>query len=73
LEREYPLQVGDYVALHKPHACGANRWQVVRLGADVGLICTSCLRRILMPRDEFDRRVRQHWSGKGQGGETSGD
>lgn len=68
-----PVQVGDYVALRKPHACGANRWQVVRLGADVGLVCTHCGRRILMSRDEFDRRVRRRLPEEVDGDETPGD
>lgn len=53
------VQIGDYVVLRKPHACGANRWQIARLGADVGLVCMHCGRRVLMPRDEFDRRLRR--------------
>ncbi|MGC8785098.1 MAG: DUF951 domain-containing protein [Armatimonadota bacterium] len=67
-----PVQVGDYVMLRKPHACGENRWQVVRLGADVGLVCARCQRRILMPRDEFDRRLRQRLPEERQEGETPG-
>ncbi|MCS6829140.1 MAG: DUF951 domain-containing protein [Armatimonadota bacterium] len=67
-----PVKVGDYVALRKPHACGANHWQVVRLGADVGLVCTHCGRRVLLPRDEFDRRVRRRLPGEAGQDETSG-
>lgn len=68
-----PVKVGDYVVLRKPHACGANRWQVVRLGADVGLRCVHCGRRVLLPRDEFDRRLRRRLSEEESGNETSGD
>lgn len=67
-----PVQIGDYVILRKPHACGANRWRVVRLGADVGLVCTSCNRRILLPRDEFERRLRQRLPEEGRKDETPG-
>ncbi len=54
-----PVKIGDVVVLRKPHACGANRWRVVRLGADVGLVCLHCGRRVLLARDEFERRLRQ--------------
>jgi hypothetical protein len=54
------MQVGDYVILRKAHACGTNRWQVARLGADVCLVCLFCRRRVYLPRDEFERRLRQH-------------
>ena len=52
------LVVGAAVRLRKPHACGGLQWTVTRTGADVGLQCETCGRRILLPRDEFLRRVR---------------
>jgi hypothetical protein len=45
------------VALRKPHACGGRAWQILRIGADVGLKCATCGRRIEMSRDEFERRA----------------
>lgn len=53
-----PVRVGDVVRLKKPHPCGTNEWQVVRIGADIGLCCAGCERRVLLPRSEFDRRFR---------------
>jgi len=52
------LALGDTVALKKGHPCGANRWSVVRLGADIGLQCQGCGRRVLMSRSELARRLR---------------
>lgn len=52
------VRVGDVVRLKKPHACGANEWQVERLGMDVGLVCRSCGRKVRLPRIDFDRRFR---------------
>jgi len=46
------------VALKKPHACGANEWEVLRLAADVKLRCAQCGRLVTLPRREFERRVR---------------
>ena len=43
--------------LRKPHACGANEWEVVRLGADIGLKCRGCGHRILLPRADLERRL----------------
>lgn len=53
------LFLGDVVRLRKPHPCGSHDWTVVRLGADIGLICTGCGRRVLLPRREVQRRTRQ--------------
>ncbi len=52
------LQIDDVVRLRKPHPCGSSDWIVVRLGADIGLKCLGCGRRILMPRREVARRLK---------------
>jgi hypothetical protein len=53
-------QVGDGVELRKPHACGGSEWGVYRIGADIGLECRTCLRRVLLTRDDFGRRLRRY-------------
>lgn len=53
------LAVGQCLELRKPHACGGHRWNVTRVGADVGLECETCRRRIMLARDEFNRRLRR--------------
>jgi hypothetical protein len=52
-------RLGDIVRLKKPHPCGSSQWEVVRLGADIGLRCLGCGRRVLLPRDTFRRRIRE--------------
>jgi hypothetical protein len=52
------VHVGDVVRLRKPHACGGSDWSVVRLGADIGLRCTTCLHRVLLARSVFERRLK---------------
>jgi hypothetical protein len=53
------LRPGMFLELRKPHACGANRWKLVRLGADVGLDCTRCGRRIMIARADLQTRLRR--------------
>ena len=53
------LGLNDRVRLRKPHPCGSTDWRVVRLGADIGLKCEGCGRRVLLPRSEAERRIRQ--------------
>lgn len=50
--------LGDRVRLRKPHPCGSYDWQVVRVGADIGLKCAGCGRRVLLPRSEAEKRVK---------------
>jgi hypothetical protein len=53
------LGLNDRVRLRKPHPCGSYDWRVVRLGADIGLKCEGCGRRVLLPRSEVERRIKQ--------------
>jgi hypothetical protein len=52
------LQMEDVLRLRKPHPCGNTDWIVVRLGADIGLKCLGCGRRILLPRRDVARRMK---------------
>jgi hypothetical protein len=52
------LRLEDVLRLRKPHPCGGYEWKVVRLGADIGLECLSCGRRVLLPRRQLARRVK---------------
>jgi len=53
------FEIGDRLRLRKPHPCGNYDWVVVRLGADIGLRCERCGRRVLLPRSEVERRTKQ--------------
>ena len=53
------LKLGDVLRLKKMHPCGSNLWEVVRLGADIGITCQKCGRRVLLPRSYLERRVRE--------------
>jgi len=52
------LQLEDQVRLRKPHPCGSYEWRVVRLGADIGLECMQCKRRVLLSRRDLSRRLK---------------
>ena len=56
------LAIGDVVRLRKAHPCGSHEWGVVRLGADIGLVCAGCGHRILMDRLDVERRFIAHVS-----------
>ena len=51
------LHRGDVLRLRRPHPCGNSDFEVVRLGADIGLTCTQCGRRILLARSLLERRL----------------
>jgi hypothetical protein len=45
--------------LRKAHPCGSYEWEVVRVGADIGLKCLKCERRVLLERGVFESRVKE--------------
>jgi hypothetical protein len=53
------LELEDVVRLRKPHPCGSYDWKVVRLGADIGLICCTCQRRVMLSRRELAHRLKK--------------
>lgn len=53
------IAVGDVVRLKKPHPCGSYTWEVIRTGADIRIKCRGCGRIVMMPRTQFERRVKE--------------
>lgn len=54
---EYNL--GTKVIMKKPHPCGSNKWEITRLGADIKIKCLNCGRVILIPRIEFNKKLKE--------------
>jgi len=59
------VRVGDVVTLRKQHPCGTNEWTVIRIGADIGLKCHGCGRRVMLTRRVFNQRVKKFLSRAG--------
>lgn len=53
------LYLDDVVVLRKTHPCGGETWKIERLGADIGLRCTTCGRRVLVPRAALERDIKR--------------
>lgn len=53
------VQLGDHFQLRKTHPCGSDRWEIVRVGADIGLKCLGCGRVVQMPRSQFNRQAKK--------------
>jgi len=69
------VRVGDIAQLRKRHPCGSDEWRVVRIGADIGLRCLGCDRRVTLPRHRFERRVKtlRHAAGDADPGTGSAE
>lgn len=53
------IEIGTIVTMKKGHPCGANEWEVIRVGADIKLRCINCDRVIMMPRIEFNKKLKK--------------
>lgn len=62
------LNLGDVVRLKRAHPCGGTDWEVTRLGADIGLRCLTCNRRVMLERPILERRLREFVSRVEQAG-----
>lgn len=54
---EYNLN--DIVIMKKVHPCGSNNFEIIRLGADIKIKCTKCGRVIMLPRVEFNKKIKK--------------
>jgi hypothetical protein len=52
------FRVGDRITLSRAHPCGSTEWRVVRVGADIGLVCEGCARRVMIERRQLERRLK---------------
>lgn len=52
-------QLNSVVVMKKPHPCGTNEWTVIRVGADIKIKCNSCGRTIMLPRIEFNKKLKK--------------
>jgi len=55
--KEY--QINSIVVMKKPHPCGTNEWQITRVGADIKIKCVNCGRSIMLPRIEFNKKLKK--------------
>ena len=57
MEKTYSL--GTKVIMKKAHPCGTNLWEIIRLGADIKLKCINCGRIVMLPRVEFNKKLKK--------------
>lgn len=56
-QKEYEL--GSIVVMKKGHPCGSSEWEVVRLGTDIKIKCLGCNHLVMMPRIEFNKKIKK--------------
>ena len=52
------FHVGDVIKMKKPHPCGNNEWEILRVGMDFRLRCMGCSRQVMVPRKLVEKNFR---------------
>lgn len=52
-------KLGSIVMMKKQHPCGSNKWEIIRIGADIKIKCLNCNRTIMLPRVEFNKKIKK--------------
>ena len=66
MENNLKYDVGTKVVMKKQHPCGTNEWEITRVGADIKSKCLNCGRTILIPRVEFNKKLKKILPQEGQ-------
>lgn len=53
------VRVGDVIQTKKPHPCGANRFDVLRVGMDFKIRCQKCGHEIMLPRAKIEKNIKK--------------
>ncbi len=51
--------IGDKLVLRKKHPCGSFEWEVIKLGADIKIKCTTCGRTIFISRIDLNKKIKK--------------
>lgn len=52
-------KLNSIVVMKKGHPCGTNEWKIVRVGADIKIKCIECGRVVMLPRVEFNKKLKE--------------
>ena len=52
-------QLGSIVQMKKTHPCGSDQWEIIRTGIDIKIKCCGCGRCVLIPRIEFNKKIKK--------------
>ena len=52
------FNIGDIVKTKKPHPCGSNEWEIIRIGLDFKLKCIKCNHTIMLPREKALKMIK---------------
>ena len=52
------FHTGNIIQLKKPHPCGHNEWEILRVGMDFRLKCLGCGHQVMVTRKLVEKNFR---------------
>ncbi|MBR2868851.1 MAG: DUF951 domain-containing protein [Clostridia bacterium] len=52
------VRIGDKLLMKKPHPCGNNTFDVLRVGADFRIRCSKCGREVMLERVKVEKNIK---------------
>lgn len=52
------FNAGQVIKMKKPHPCGANEWEILRVGMDFRLKCKGCNHQVMVPRKLVEKNFK---------------
>ena len=58
---KFEIKLFDIVEMKKAHPCSfhCKTFQIIRVGADIKIMCTKCGRVVMLTRDDFNHSVKK--------------
>ena len=53
------FEIGDIVKLKKPHPCGSQEWEILRIGMDFRLKCLGCGHQVMVSRKLVEKNIQR--------------
>lgn len=54
------FKLNDIIEMRKEHPCRKSKqWKIIRMGADIRIKCLGCGTSVLLPRVEFERKLKK--------------
>ena len=52
------FEIGQVIKMKKPHPCGANEWEILRVGMDCKLKCKGCGHEVMVTRKLVEKNFK---------------
>jgi hypothetical protein len=67
------FELWDVVQMKKPHPCGTNEMEIIRMGMDIRIKCVGCQHSVLIPRSKFEKNLKKVLRNTKRQDEVAGD